>query len=74
MVTYEPPMCVGCRHYRRDDERDLTCDAFPGGIPAPILHGTADHRRPYQGDRGIRFAPVDTAAARYAAERFGEES
>jgi hypothetical protein len=45
------PICWDCRHYRTD----ASCSAFPDGIPAEILDSEADHRRPYPGDRGIRF-------------------
>ena len=48
-------ICDTCRH-RRDV---ATCDAFPSGIPIAILVGEADHRRPYPGDGGIRYEPVD---------------
>lgn len=75
MVTYEPPMCMGCAHRDRRHTRDLVCAAFPGGIPDAILQSRADHRRAYPGDGGIRFAAtLDEAgetAARRAVERFG---
>lgn len=35
-----------------------TCDAFPAGIPAPLLDGTATHRAPFPGDNGLIYAPV----------------
>ena len=54
-MTLRVPQCIFCQHYRRNGERS-TCAAFPEGIPAPILDAEADHRYPYPGDRGIRFA------------------
>lgn len=46
--------CVFCRHARPGS---AGCDAFPGGIPGPILLNQHDHRKPYEGDNGIRFEP-----------------
>lgn len=43
--------CITCVHYRLNGE----CDAFPNGIPEPIILGEHDHRQPYPGDNGIRF-------------------
>jgi hypothetical protein len=60
------PICQGCS-WRHDNR---TCVAFPRGIPPQILLSLADHRQPFLGDHGIRFAAVDAAAAAYAAERF----
>jgi|TARA_Y100000296_G_scaffold14363_1_gene16802 hypothetical protein len=31
------------------------CLAFPDGIPEPIMLGEFDHRKPYDGDNGIRW-------------------
>ena len=47
------PICWKCKHYRDD----VTCAAFPQGIPAEILDSEADHREPYPGDQGMRFEP-----------------
>jgi hypothetical protein len=53
----EPPICYNCKH---QSERDpFKCDAFPGGIPAAIIENAADHRQPIEGDRGIRYDPID---------------
>lgn len=51
-----PQQCQACRHYRNN----ATCSAFPNGIPIIILQDEHDHRKPYPGDRGIRFSPKDT--------------
>lgn len=51
--------CQSCRHYAQDSSGELlTCEAFPEGIPEPILSGELDHRRPFPGDQGIRYEPV----------------
>jgi hypothetical protein len=48
--------CPACKHLRPG----LTCDAFPDRmIPEAILTGRFDHRKPFPGDRGIRYEPYD---------------
>ena len=49
--------CVMCAHYTGT----LTCTAFPEGIPEAIVTGEHDHSEPYEGDKGIRWAPFDPA-------------
>ena len=49
------PLCNGCIHLVAGG----TCEAFPGGIPVKILTGQHDHRKPYKGDNGIRFEPIE---------------
>jgi len=34
------------------------CKAFPNGIPDAILTNQHDHRKPFDGDNGIRFQPL----------------
>jgi hypothetical protein len=50
--------CLGCAHRTSA----LRCEAFPRGIPKAIEDGSLDHTEPYDGDRGIMFAPVDPNA------------
>lgn len=68
------PMCDGCQWLRYDPAKpDITayrCVAFPDGIPAPIITSQRDHRQPYPGDRGVRFAPLSARDAQYAEELF----
>lgn len=44
--------CVWCRHRSDGGQR---CRAFPAGIPVEILKNQHDHRRPFDGDHGVRF-------------------
>ena len=60
MTTAQSPICLHCR--RLDGESDTgkgTCEAFPAGIPDAIWWQAYDHRKPWPGDGGIRFAPKD---------------
>lgn len=59
-------MCYGCKHFNPNQ----TCAAFATGIPQPILWSEADHRKPYKGDGGTRFDPIDKQAADYADDLF----
>lgn len=43
--------CVFCIHNRGNAK----CDAFPKGIPFEVLDNRLDHRKPIEGDNGIRF-------------------
>lgn len=58
MTSVAAPECMDCaRLHRAPDATRITCDAFPDGIPAPLIDGDRLHRKPYPGDRGLRFAP-----------------
>lgn len=59
MPQYEPPLCMNCIHFDFADKTKNSCAAFPAGIPTVILTNDRDHRKPVNGDRGIRFEPVD---------------
>ncbi|HEY7092363.1 MAG TPA: hypothetical protein VH393_04250 [Ktedonobacterales bacterium] len=63
-------------------KRDRTgyCAAYTGqqpgqtdAIPKEIWIGAHDHRKPYQGDQGIRFEAKSEDDARYAALLFDRE-
>jgi hypothetical protein len=61
------PVCFLCRHRNLDTYE--TCLAFPDGIPDEIWNGEHDHRTPYPGDRGIRFAAMTEAEKQAFFER-----
>jgi hypothetical protein len=46
--------CPFCKHYRGE----LTCAAYPEGIPEAILTGEFDHAEEYPGDSGVRYEPA----------------
>lgn len=57
--------CIGCARYRRG-----RCDAYPNGIPLPILSGAVDHLVPRPGQVGSAiFEPLDIAWWRRTGER-----
>ena len=47
--------CLLCKHYNGC----MSCDAYPGGIPCPILSGDEKHDEPYPNDSGIQFEPIE---------------
>lgn len=55
MTSMIQPMCMVCT--RRG--ANLTCAAYPDGIPVAILESDVDHRRPHPGDGGVVFEPID---------------
>jgi len=59
----EAPWCMTCKHYHRK-EFGFKCDAFPKGIPKEIVMGF-DHRKPFEGDNGIRWEGFRGATDRY---------
>lgn len=59
-------LCPNCKHsagtIQYHGKAVFLCLAFPTGIPQEILTGEVDHRKPYSGDRGIQFEPLDPEA------------
>lgn len=47
--------CTFCKHLNRDDLGDMSCMAFPNGIPKEIQELKVIHNSPYLGDNGIRY-------------------
>ena len=64
-----PPICLSCKHWKPESEKPI-CDAFPKGIPLPILDSMFDHRQPYNGDHDIRFEqnPVEAEPPQFSME------
>lgn len=54
------PPCNNCKNYDRENNKEITCRAFtPDRIPEVILQGKNDHKKPFPGDNGIRFDPIE---------------
>lgn len=54
-------VCLRCKHYRPGAEgAGRQCAAFPAAdsIPLEIWRGDNKHLRPFPGDNGITFEPV----------------
>lgn len=57
--------CLGCANYRSG-----RCDAYPAGIPLPIISGEVDHLQPRPGQAGETvFEALDVEHWRATGER-----
>ncbi len=53
------PVCSGCRHLQVDVLKGgASCPAFQS-IPPEIWNGDHDHKKPFPGDKGIVFEPIE---------------
>ena len=50
--TYIAPICNQCKHFKLSN---VSCTAYPNGIPDQILENLVDHTKPFIGDNGIQF-------------------
>jgi hypothetical protein len=57
MTSTPIKQCTLCAHWAPDGSGTQTCAAFPVGIPDEIWWNRADHRKPFPGDHGVRWAP-----------------
>jgi len=54
------PLCFKCKHLLPPvGAWGYRCVAFPDGIPDEIFVCAVDHLKPYDGDNGVQFEPVD---------------
>ena len=49
-------VCCICKHINEDE---VSCKAFPNGIPKGIIRAEIGHSVPYEGDNGIQFEPKE---------------
>lgn len=49
------PLCESCRWL----SKNLTCKAFPFGVPQQVLLNEVDHTQPIDGDGGIQYEPLE---------------
>jgi hypothetical protein len=55
--------CWSCKHLRGRKVDRTICEAFPDGIPFPILAGQVAHDKPFKGDRGIVWERISKREA-----------
>ena len=53
--------CFMCKNFNMkfNKNEEINCLAFKGGISKEILNGEVDHTKPYKGDNGITFEPIE---------------
>ena len=56
-------VCFWCKHLITSDKEKRKCKAF-NEIPLDIWQGKNKHTKPYKGDGGIRYEPIEQANTR----------
>lgn len=51
--------CIFCKHFNRDDTEQLSCMAYPNGIPASIQKLEIIHNKPLPNDNGIQYEALN---------------
>ena len=62
-IILSPPQCLNCTRYNVYKNNTVSCNAFPNGIPDEILDAENNHDKPFKGDNGIRFEPIEDTDA-----------
>jgi len=57
----DEPGCNNCKHWHGG----LTCDAYPKGIPWPIMAGDVAHFEPLPDNNGVQYEPENDSQATY---------
>jgi len=58
------PQCFNCKHFigipsSGAGEGVPKCKAYPIEIPEKIFENEVDHTKPFPGDKGILFEPIE---------------
>ena len=59
MIPLQLPICYRCKHLDTEISEKVRCAAFPDSVPMEIIMSQHDHTKPYPGDNGIRFEPIE---------------
>lgn len=55
-------ICVFCKHFKNDNLYEMTCKAFPNGIPKSVLYRGNNHDKPFKSQKNdIVFEPENKA-------------
>ena len=60
-MTYMRPQCTRCKHFihgERSKGIQSKCKAFEE-IPREIFFNEFHHSKPYEGDNGIQYEPIE---------------